>query len=91
MTVIISSTVRCPYPNCGHTADFITNNHCTSAHNMQRKELFGRFGKPEKIGFDPKSVDKNLEDHAPVYKVNIGYPSDSTFAKDRRSSRRKGR
>jgi len=91
MTVIISSTVRCPYPSCGHTADFITNDHCRKAHDMERKELFGRYGKPQRIGYDPKAVDKNLEQHVQAQKVNRGYPSDSTYAKDRRSARRKGR
>ncbi|CAH1058815.1 hypothetical protein [Paenibacillus pseudetheri] len=91
MTVIICSTVRCPYPNCGHTGDVITVNHCRTAHSMERKELFGRYGKPQSIGYDPKAVDKNLEGHVPAQKVNIGYPSDSRFAKDTRSSRRKGR
>lgn len=41
MTVIICSTVRCPYPNCGHTGDVITVNHCRTAHGMERKELLG--------------------------------------------------
>ncbi|OMD85651.1 hypothetical protein BSK49_19235 [Paenibacillus odorifer] len=91
MTVIFNTTVRCPYPSCSYTADFITNNHCTEAHNMQRKELFGKYGKPQSIGYDPQAANKNLEGHVPAQKVNIGYPSDSTFAKDRRSSRRKGR
>lgn len=91
MTVIFNTTVRCPYPSCSYTADFITNNHCTEAHNMQRKELFGKYGKPQSIGYDPQATNKNLEGHVPAQKVNIGYPSDSTFAKDRRSSRRKGR
>lgn len=66
MTVIISTTVRCPYPNCCYTADVITNNHCTTAHNMQRKELFGRYGKPQRIGYDPQAVNKNLEGHVTV-------------------------
>lgn len=55
MTVIICSTVRCPYPNCGHTGDVITVNHCRTAHSMERKELFGRYGKPQRIGYDHSS------------------------------------
>lgn len=90
MTVLINSTVRCPYPGCGHTGDVITNNHCRTAHKMERKELFGRFGKPQGVGYDPQAVSRNLENYAPAQKVNIGYPSDSIDAKDRRTARRRG-
>lgn len=90
MAVIISSTVRCPYPTCGHTGDVITNNHCRTAHKMERKELFGKFGKPQGIGYDPTAVNKNLEGHTPVQRLNNGYPSNSLYAKDRRSARSKG-
>ncbi|ETT55231.1 hypothetical protein BSK66_15855 [Paenibacillus odorifer] len=91
MTVIICSTVRCPYPTCGHTGEVITVNHCRTAHNMERKELFRKYGKPQSIGYDPQAANKNLEGHTPIQRLNIGYPSDSNNAKDRRSARSKGR
>ena len=91
MAVIISSTVRCPYPTCGHTGDIITNLHCRSAHKMERKELFGKFGKPQSIGYDPLAANKNLASHTPIQRLNIGYPSDTAVAKDRRTTRSRGR
>ncbi|MEK5477552.1 hypothetical protein NYE70_11465 [Paenibacillus sp. FSL R5-0407] len=91
MAVIIGSTVRCPYPNCDHTGDVITNNHCRTAHKMERKELFGRYGKPQGVKFDSLASSKNLAGHVPAPNVNIGYPSDSIDAKDRRTARRRGR
>ncbi|OME59458.1 MULTISPECIES: hypothetical protein [Paenibacillus] len=90
MAVIISSTVRCPYPICGHTGDVITNLHCRSAHGMERKELFGIYGKPQSIGYDPIAANKNVEGHVPAQRLNIGYPSNSVNAKDRRTARSKG-
>ncbi|KGE20673.1 hypothetical protein [Paenibacillus wynnii] len=87
MTIIIRSTVKCPYPNCGHTGDVITNLHCRTAHDMERKELFGKYGKPCGVGFDMTAAKKNLEGHVTAQPLNISYPSDSTTAKDMRSSR----
>lgn len=87
--MIIRSTVKCPYPNCGHTADFITNNHCTSAHNIERKELFGRFGKPIGVGYDTAAAKRNLEGHVSVKPLNTGYASNNQHAKDMRTVRSK--
>ncbi len=55
MAVIISSTVRCPYPTCGHTGDVVTNLHCRTAHKMERKDCW-KFGKPQGIGYDPTAA-----------------------------------
>lgn len=89
MTIIIRSTVKCPYPNCGHTGDVITALHCRTAHGMERKELFGRYGKPTGVGFDAAAAKKNLEGHVTGQRLNIGYPSDSKNAKDRRATRKR--
>ncbi|OKP97755.1 hypothetical protein [Paenibacillus sp. P46E] len=66
MTFRISGTVRCPYPNCGHTGDVITVNHCRKAHGIERAELFGKYGKPVAIRIDTAAAKKNLEGHVPV-------------------------
>lgn len=89
MTIIIRSTVKCPYPNCGHTDDVITALHCRTAHNMERKELFGKYGKPEGVKFDTQAEKKNLERHVMPKPLNTGYPSNTAHAKDMRTSRSK--
>lgn len=91
MTIIIRSTVKCPYPSCGHTGDVITALHCRTAHNMERKELFGRYGQPKGVGFDSEAAKKNLEGHVMPKPLNIGYPSNNQHAKDMRSSRAKSK
>jgi hypothetical protein len=58
---------------------------------MERTELFGRYGKPEPVRFNREAAKKNLEGHVSPMPLNIGYPSDTTHAKDRRSSRSKGK
>ncbi|MBW4083576.1 hypothetical protein [Paenibacillus sp. S150] len=89
MTTIIRSTVKCPYPNCGHTGDVITALHCRTAHNMERKELFGKYGQPEAVRFNMDAAKKNLEGHIPPKPLNTGYPSDTMHAKDMRTTRSK--
>lgn len=89
MSIRISSTVRCPYPNCGHTGDVITALHCRTAHNMERKELYGKYGQPEAVRFSPDAARKNLEGQIIAPRLNVGYPSNTDHAKDRRAERKR--
>lgn len=89
MNIRINSTVRCPYPNCSHTGDVITNLHCRTAHAMERKELYGKYGKPEPVRFNADAARKNLEGQITAPRLNVGYPSNTDHAKDRRAARKR--
>lgn len=89
MSIRISSTVRCPYPNCLHTGDVITVLHCRTAHGMERKELYGKYGKPKGEKVNAEAAKKNLEGHTAVSRLNTAYPSNTDHAKDRRAERKR--
>lgn len=38
--------LSCPYPNCEHKGEIITNSHCKTDHKMSRDEVFRLYGKP---------------------------------------------
>lgn len=89
MTIQISSTVKCPYPNCGHTGDVITVLHCRTVHGMERAELYGKYGKPERVQFNVGAAKKNLEGHIGLSRLNTAYPSNTDHAKERRAERKR--
>lgn len=49
---------RCPYPECWHVGSIITKVHCRTHHNMERDELFDKYGKPIPITFAPSKKNK---------------------------------
>lgn len=49
---LASTHERCPYPNCDHIGLIITKVHCRTHHNMEREELFKKYGYPEPIEYD---------------------------------------
>jgi hypothetical protein len=40
------NNLQCPYPGCGHHGMVITKVHCRTVHNMEREELFEKYGLP---------------------------------------------
>lgn len=41
-----SAVIRCPHPDCGHTAPIITKAHCRIHHGMEREEIAEQYGYP---------------------------------------------
>lgn len=46
-----NGVIRCPHPDCCHTAEIITNAHCRMYHGMNRKEISELYGYPEQFNF----------------------------------------
>lgn len=53
--------VYCPHPDCNHMGEAITKVHCRTVHNMERDELFEKYGKPVFVGIDPHKLSKNQQ------------------------------
>lgn len=41
--------LKCPVPNCGHSAKIITKVHCRLEHGLERDEVEKRYGMPSKV------------------------------------------
>ena len=39
---------KCTYPGCGYIGNFISKTHCKLVHQMDREELFEKYGHPNK-------------------------------------------
>jgi len=53
--------LRCPFPGCVHVGEAITKVHCKLVHNMDRKELYEKYGEPIKEKYDPHKLSKNSQ------------------------------
>ncbi|GKV66730.1 MULTISPECIES: hypothetical protein [unclassified Sporosarcina] len=47
------SSLRCPYPECGHMAQIITKAHCRINHDMEREEIAEKYGYPVTVKMRP--------------------------------------
>lgn len=54
---------KCPVPGCEHVFDILTIYHCETSHNMTRKELLKKHGKPTFLRIDGSARTKNLKLH----------------------------
>jgi len=52
---------KCPHPDCDHIGDLITKAHCELHHEMDRDELFKKYGQPKEVRFNMKAFKLNKE------------------------------
>jgi hypothetical protein len=53
--------VKCSFPGCSHRGEVITKVHCRTAHNIEREELFKKYGKPVYEVPEPKAMRANMK------------------------------
>ncbi|MFJ8261431.1 hypothetical protein ACIQ4I_05655 [Rummeliibacillus sp. NPDC094406] len=41
--------VKCPHPDCDHKGTFISRVHCRIHHQIERDEMFKKYGEPIKV------------------------------------------
>lgn len=58
--------IKCPFPDCGHRAEVITKVHCRNEHNMEREELFKKYGKPIFETYEPKKLKNNMKQYQAI-------------------------
>jgi hypothetical protein len=52
--------VVCPHPDCNHVCDIVTKHHVRTFHQMEREDLFEKYGRPERVQYDNFRLKKNL-------------------------------
>jgi hypothetical protein len=80
--------VKCTYPNCIHTGELLTNNHCESVHGMSKKELERKHGKAELVRSDDNAAKRNISLQKKAPPLNPCYASGSSIAKVHREQHR---
>lgn len=81
--------VKCPVPDCNHSGELLTNNHCEAAHGMTRKDLVREYGEANVIKNNDLAAKKNRElqqDTAAYY--NPSYASQTPRARQAREQKR---
>lgn len=58
----VNTVLRCPVPNCGHTAGIITKVHCRLNHGMEREEVKKRYGMPFNVTVDAQKRFENTKE-----------------------------
>lgn len=48
--------VKCPFPECTHVGEIITKVHCRMKHNMERDEMFKKYGEPKTVMYDASKL-----------------------------------
>lgn len=80
--------VKCPYPDCIHTGELLTSNHCETVHGISKKEIELKYGKAELVRSDDNAAKRNISMQKKPPPLNPCYASGSTVAKVHREQKR---
>ncbi len=59
--------VKCPYPDCTHVGDVLTDHHCRTEHNAYKSMIVKEFGPPQPVSVDMAKLMRNTRRRSVAY------------------------